>query len=146
MNPLSLLPPVADAQPPVIKRVFLSIGDQRQPLDNGAKVPPGRAEVVAEAYDLRQDVKFHWAIAPYSARLELDGKEVWKVVFDSIQAVDGRMVVDQSKLTLQGAYTHDSLMKCGAVELRPGNSHLILSVRDFAGNETTKEISFTVRD
>jgi hypothetical protein len=146
VNPLSLLPPVADTQPPVIKRVFLSIGEQRQLLDNGVKVPPGRAEVVAEAYDLRQDVRFHWPIAPYSARLNLDGKEVWKVVFDSIQAVDGHMVVGQTQLTLDAAYTPDSLMKCGAVELRPGNSRLILSVRDFAGNETTKEISFTVRE
>jgi len=146
VNPLTLLPPVADNQMPVIRKVYLSTGDVMEPLDNGSKVPAGRAEIIAEAYDLRQDVKFHWPIAPYSARLTFDGKELWKAVFDSLQAVDGRFTISATQLSVDTAYTRDGLLKCGTAELRPGSSRLILSVRDFAGNETTKEISFTVRE
>ncbi len=146
VNPLSLLPPIPDTQPPVIKRVYLSIGDQLHPLDNGAQVPAGKAGIVAEAYDLRQDVRFHWPIAPYGVRLNLDGKELWRVVFDSIQTVDGKLAITGAQLTVDAFYTADGFLRCGTVDLRPGNSHLILSVRDFAGNETTKEVSFSVRE
>ena len=146
INPLSLLPPVGDTQPPVIKKVILSVGDTLFPLENGAAVPAGRAVVLANAYDLRPDVKFFWPVAPYSVRLNIDGKELSRIVFDSLQAADGRMSLGSSKLTLADVYTGDALLKCGSVDLHAGTSHLILSVRDFVGNETTKEISFTVRE
>lgn len=146
VNPLSLLPPIPDKQPPVIKRIYLAVGEELRPLDNGAQVAAGKVSIVAEAYDLRQDVRFHWPIAPYGVRLNLDGKELWRVVFDSIQTVNGRLAITGAQLTVDAFYTADGLLKCGTVELRPGSSHLILSVRDFAGNETTKEVSFTVRD
>lgn len=145
VNPLSFLPPVADTQAPVIRRVLLSAGGTLIPLDDGAKVPAGHGEIIAEAYDLRQDVRFHWPLGLYGVRLELDGKEVARIVFDSLQVSDGRLALGGARLSLDSVYTGDGLVKCGAVDLRAGNSHLDLSVRNFAGNETTKEISFTVR-
>lgn len=146
LNPLSLLPPVADTQPPVIRRILLSVSDILVPLENGAKVPAGQAEIIAEAYDLRQDVRFHWPLGLYGIRLDVDGKEAARIVFDSLQVAGGRLAVGGTRLTLSGVYTADGLLRCGAVEMRQGNHHLILSARDFAGNETTKEISFTVRE
>lgn len=146
LNPLSLLPPVADTQPPVIKRVLLSAGDTVIPLTDGATVPPGQAEIIAEAYDLRQDVRFLWPLGLYGVRLDLDGKEVSRMLFDSLQVASGKLSLGGAKSTLDNVYTSEGLLRCGAVELRPGTSRLILSVHDFAGNETTKEISFTVRE
>ena len=146
VNPLSFLPPVADTQAPVIRRVLLSAGGTLIPLDNGAKVPAGQGQIIAEAYDLRQDVRFHWPLGLYGVRLEVDGKEVARIVFDSLQVSDGRLTLGGARLPLGSVYTGDGLVKCGGVDLRAGNSHLDLSVRNFAGNETTKEISFTVRE
>jgi len=146
VNPLSFLPPVADTQAPVIRRMLLSAGGTLIPLDNGAKVPAGQGEIMAEAYDLRQDVRFHWPLGLYGVRLELDGKEVARIVFDSLQVSEGRLVLGGTRLPFGSVYTSDGLVKCGAVDLRAGTSHLILSVRNFAGNEITKEISFTVRE
>ncbi len=146
VNPLSLLPPVAGTQRPVIKKILVSIGDSTVPLENGAQVPAGRAEIVAQAYDVREDVKFLWPLGLYGMRLSIDGKEVSKILFDSLQAVDGRLSLGAGKLPVAGVYTSDGFLRCAVVELRPGSSHLILSVRDFGGNETTKEISFTVRE
>ncbi|HVP19171.1 MAG TPA: M23 family metallopeptidase [Spirochaetia bacterium] len=146
LNPLSLLPQVASTQQPVIKRVLVSIGDTTVTLENGAKVPHGRAEVIAEAYDFRQDVKFLWPLGLYGVRMSLDGKEVSRILFDSLQEADGRLSLGSGKLPLGSVYTTEGLLRCGTVELRAGSSHLILSVRDYYGSETTKEFSFTVRE
>jgi hypothetical protein len=146
INPLSFLPPLPDSQPPVIRRVVLSVGDQIQPLENGVRVRPGQGEILAEAYDLREDVKFQWTLAPYSLSLGLDGKEIAKILFDSLQVSEGRMVLGASRLARENLYRADGLVRCGAVELRTGESRLRLAVRDFAGNETVREIAFTVRE
>jgi len=130
----------------VIKQVYVFANNTLIPLINGAAVPAGSALVIADAYDLRQDVRFLWPLGLYSARLDLDGKELTRIVFDSLQVVDGRLSLGQAKLPLGNVYTADGRLVCAAVQLRPGNSHLILSVRNFTGNETTKEISFTVRE
>jgi hypothetical protein len=146
INPLSILPPLADAQPPVIKRVLLSIGEQVQPLESGVKVRAGHGEILAEAYDLREDVRFHWPLAPYSVRFSLDGKEVARILFDSLLASDGRMVVGATGLTRENVYRGEGLLRCGVVELHAGESRLHIAVRDFAGNETVRDIPFTVAE
>jgi hypothetical protein len=146
INPLTFLPPLPDAQPPVIRRVFLSAGDQRLLLQNGAVVKPGKAAVLADASDLREDVKFSWPMAPYGVSLSLDGIQVARMALDSLQVSDGKTVVSGSLLDLTGVYGSDGLLRCGTIDLRAGESHLRVSVRDFAGNETSREISLTVRE
>jgi hypothetical protein len=144
INPLTFLPPLADTQAPVIRRLFLSVGDQRLPLQDGAVVKSGKATVLADAYDLREDVRFSWPLAPYSVVLNLDGAQVSKITFDSLQVVDGKMVVSGTSLDRSGVYGPDGLLRCGTIELRAGESHLRVAVRDFAGNETAREVSLTV--
>src|SRR5208337_3207148 len=146
INPLSILPPLPDTQQPIIKRVMLSVGEQVQPLESGAMVKAGHGEILVEAYDLREDVRFHWPLAPYSVRFSLDGKEVARILFDSILASDGKMVVGGTGLTRENVYREEGLMRCGAVELHAGESRLHISVRDFAGNETVRDIPFTVAE
>jgi hypothetical protein len=146
INPLTFLPPLADSQPPVIRRLFLSIGDQKLLLQDGTVVKPGKGMVLADASDLREDVKFSWQLAPYSVSLSLDGAQVAKMSFDSLQVSGGRMVVSGSALGRSDVYGPDGLLQCGTIELRAGESRLRVSVRDFAGNETAREISLTVRE
>ncbi len=146
VNPLSLLPPLADAQAPVIRRVVLAVGDRIHSLTPGSVVPSGRGAVLAEIYDPRADVKFLWPMAPYSIRLGLDGKEVAKLSFDSLQTLSGRTVLRGTRLAATDVYAADGLMRCGEIDLRPGTSHLLLTARDFAGNATSRELVFTVRD
>jgi hypothetical protein len=43
-------------------------------------------------------------------------------------------------------YRGEGLMRCGAVELHAGESRLQISVRNFAGNETVRDIPFTVAE
>jgi hypothetical protein len=146
VNPLSLLAPVADMQPPVIKSVGLRIGDSVRPLTAGTVVSAGSWEILSDIYDLREDVRYLWTLAPYSVHLTLNGKEVSKVVFDSIQATDGRMTMRATRLSVEDVYARDGLMRFGPVELREGETQIIIVARDFRGNEVSREISFSVRE
>jgi hypothetical protein len=146
INPLTFLPPLADAQPPVIRRVFLSMGGQKLLLQDGAVVKPGKAIVLADASDLREDVKFSWPLAPYSVSVSLDGAQAAKTAFDSLQVNDGKTVVSGPLLDRTGVYGSDGLLRCGTIDLRAGESHIHVSLRDFAGNETSREIGLTVRE
>jgi hypothetical protein len=144
INPLSILPPLADRQRPVIRGISLEIGQTVVQMKNGVLLPSGKGEFRAELYDPREDVRFLRPMAPYSVSIALNGKELSKIVFDSLQVKNGRMVVVGPALGVNDVYTPDGLVRCGTVELRGGESHLLLSVSDFAGNRTEKEIFFTV--
>jgi hypothetical protein len=146
VNPLSLLPPVADRQPPVVKRLALRTGDRVVDLVPGITVPSGPAEVLVETYDLREDVRFLWPLAPYAVRLALNGAEVSRIGFEALQVKDGRMVLQGTALSALDVYASERLMRLGTVELRRGESHLLAVARDIAGNESSREVFFTVRE
>ncbi len=146
VNPLALLPPLADRQAPVIRRVSLAVGDGHSPLEQGGEAVPGRAEVLAELFDPRADVSFLWPMAPHSVRLSLDGRELSRYSFDALQVTDGKTVLRGTRLTAADVYTDEGLMRLGMADLRAGASRLLLTARDFAGNETARDIVFTVRE
>jgi hypothetical protein len=146
VNPLSLLPPVADREPPVVRRLALRTGDRIVDLLPGVSVPSGQAEVLVEAYDVRGDVRFLWPLAPYAVRLEVNGAELSRLSFEALQVKEGRMVVQGTSLAAPDVYAADRLLRLGTVQLRGGESHLRAVVRDFAGNEASREVFFTVRD
>ncbi len=146
INPLTLLPTTPDTQPPVIRRVVLAVGNARQDLEPGASIAAGKVDVLAEIYDLREDVRFHAALAPYSVGLALDGKGISRILFDTLQVKEGRKVLGAAGISRADIYDPTGLVRCGRVELRAGASRLRLVARDFAGNETVKEVSFTVHE
>ena len=146
INPLAFLPPLADHQPPVIRHVLVAAGDQRQALENGAVLKPGSSEILVEVYDLREDVPFSWLLAPASVRVSVDGTEVSRISFDSLQVAEGRAVLSGTTLSLGRVYDSAGYLRCGSVELRPGASSLRISARDLAGNEAVKTISFSIHE
>jgi hypothetical protein len=146
INPLAFLPALADHQSPVIRHVFVEVGEERLPLDNGATLKPGPVEILAEAYDLREDVPFSWPLAPAAVSVSMDGVEIRRLSFDFLQVIDGKAVLDGGPLTRPRVYDPAGLLRCGTVELRTGESHLRIAARDLAGNETVKIISFSVHE
>jgi len=145
INPLSLFPPVADRDPPVVRRLALRFGERIVDLAYGITVPAGRAEVLVETYDVRGDVRFLWPLAPFTVRLELNGAEVSRIGFEALQVKEGRMVLRGTALAASDVYASARLLRLGTVELRGGESHLLAVVRDFAGNEVSRDVAFTVR-
>lgn len=146
VNPLAFLPPLPDRPPPVIRHVLLASGDQRQLLESRATLKQGRAEILVEVYDLREDVAFSWPLAPASVSASVDGVEVSRISFDSLQVVEGKAVLSGTTLSRGQVYDSAGLLRCGTVELRPGESQLRLAARGCAGNEAVKIISFSVHE
>jgi hypothetical protein len=146
VNPLALLPSLADNQPPMIRRVILAVGDQRQILTDGATIRSGKVDILADVFDLREDVRFSWPLAPYSVLVSIDGDEVARIYFDTLQVQGGRTVLGAHGPPREGLYDTDGLIRCATLDLRAGSSHLRITLRDFAGNETVKELALTVQE
>ena len=146
VNPLSFLPPRADHQAPVVRRVLLVVGDQSKALEPGIVMKPGRADVLAEVYDLREDVSFSWPLAPYSIVLSLNGADVSHLTFDSIQVKEGRSVIGVGMLSRDDVYDATGLVRLGSIDMHPGDARLKVTARDYAGNETSREFAFTVQE
>lgn len=146
LNPLAFLPAVTDRQPPVIRHVLLAAGETKVQLENGATVRPGRVEILVEAYDLREDVSFSWPLAPAVVSVSVDGAEISRISFDSLQVADGKAMLNGGPMARGAVYDPAGLLRCGTVELRTGESHLRITARDLAGNEAGKTISFSVRE
>lgn len=146
VNPLSLLPPVADREPPVVRRLALRIDGRTVELGPGVTVPSGPADVLVEAYDVRGDVRFLWPLAPYAVYVELGGAEAARIAFEALQAREGRMVLQGTSLAAADVFAADRLLRLGTVTLRGGESHLRAVARDYAGNEASREVFFTVRN
>ncbi len=144
VNPLQFLPPIPDRQAPVVHRLFARVGERRVPLEDKAVLQAGRTEILAEAYDLREDVAFRWPLGPAAVSLSLDGVEVSRISFDSLQVQQGRSVLSGSLRPRGQVWDAAGLLVCGSVDLRQGESQLRLAVRDLAGNEAVRTVSITI--
>ena len=168
INPLLLLPSIADNQAPKIRRLYLNDGQRLLELtDETAAVSlVGEVEVLAEVFDLREDVSFVSKFAPFQISLYQDGKEIQGITFDSLvrkspadvsgpaAQQDGitpdryaaQIVTAAGKKSFTAVYdsSADWLFRLGWLKLVPGDTSLLLVVRDFAGNESSKELQLRV--
>jgi len=138
LNPLTLLPPVKDKQPPIIKNVWMKTGDEEKKISGTDTVKPSRVEILAEIYDLREDVSFIWKLAPYMIVLYENGVESARITFNSIVKYSGKLVLSGSKRSFNDIYASDWIYRLGSIELLEGENHLLILVKDFAGNESTR--------
>jgi hypothetical protein len=139
LNPLMVLPPLVDHQPPVIARVLLRRDGVDTELGARTETVQGAAELLVEAYDLREDVTFRWRLAPYSAALAVNGRQVATMVLDSLRVgADG--VVDSAGRGWSALYAGPWLIDLGRIQVQGGETHIQVFVRDFAGNESSREL------
>ena len=144
LNPLQVLPPLPDRQPPRIRQIALQRREGLLEVRRAAEVPSGKAEVLLEAYDLREGVPFVWRLAPYRIVVNVNGKETLRLTFDSLGADGGRLVLGERRLPFEKVYESEWRYRMGSVELVPGDTELQVLVRDFAGNETSQEVRLRV--
>lgn len=139
LNPLSLLPQVPDSQPPIIKNVFLKVGDKIEKVSQIKNVKPSRAQILVETYDLREDVSFIWKLAPYVIILYENGAELGRITFNSITEHTGKLVLNGTDKSFNDVYKSDWTYKLNFIELLEGENHFLIVVKDFAGNETMRD-------
>jgi len=151
INPLAVLPPLPDRQTPVIKELQLRAGREPAVVRSGASFRQGTTEVLAQLYDLREDVPFAWRMAAYRISLYQDGREVAALRLDGLHEklrADGspRLALLESGLAFEELYQSEWLLRIGEVKLVPGQTTLSLFVADYAGNESSRDFLLTVTD
>jgi hypothetical protein len=150
INPLLVLPPLGDRQSPVVHEVFLRSGSELAALKNGAQVKPGSVEVLADVYDLREDVKFAWRLAPYRISLYQDGREIANLLMDGLheraaKTGGSELVLLQSNLGFRQVYDAEWLYRLGELRLIAGQTTLSVIAEDYAGNESTRDLLLRVQ-
>jgi hypothetical protein len=151
INPLAVLPPLSDRQAPVVKDLELRSGREPVPVRSGASFRQGTAQVLAQLYDLREDVSFAWRMAVYRVSLHQDGREVASLRLDGLHEKlrrDGTpaLCLLESGLSFDELYEGDWLLRIGEVKLVPGQTTLSLFVADYAGNESSRDFLLNVTD
>lgn len=144
LNPLMVLPLLRDVQPPVVVRAVLRRGDEMLELGKIPQATAGTAEMLIEAYDLRQDVPYRWRLAPYAIAVSVNGRQTSSVVFDSLRYSGARLTLGADRTAdsvLRGAW----LFSLGEIQLQLGEMHLQFFVRDYAGNESTREYFLSIK-
>jgi len=146
INPLLVLPPLTDRQAPVIRRLFMKGEGDLVDLREGDEIKTGEVHILAEIYDLRGDVSFIWKLAPYKILLYVNGQEVNQVSFNFLQAEEGRLVLSDTRDSYRELYVSDWIYKLGRLDLTPGETHMQVFARDFAGNVSQHEYFFQVKN
>jgi hypothetical protein len=148
VNPLKLLSERNDKSKPVIKNIYLKLADSDKKILSGRrqKVKTGNYSLIAQVYDICETSDYFSPTAPYSISVYLNGEEVIEVLYDSFVIENGKMVMSSNSLSADEYYISedDWTVNIGEINLIPGTIRLELSVKDFAGNETTRYRLLTV--
>ncbi len=89
VNPLLLLPPVADEKPPAIRSIVLSRGGDSFVLGDAKSLRQGNYSISLIVSDPSDAAWTAGPLAPYALRLSIDGTQAAKGVFDVARAVGG---------------------------------------------------------
>lgn len=145
LNPLTLLPPLSDSESPVIVSVSLERGKKLLPLGRSTVVPDGEAGLIVEVYDPSQYVDYFDPMAPYEVDAALNGQELFNITYDALKAKDGAVYLAESdKLTFANYYVSTWGVRLGTIALKSGQARLVITTRDFAGNEAVKSFDLSV--
>jgi hypothetical protein len=136
VNPLLVLPPLADDKPPVIRSLALTRSDKTYVLGETASLPQGTYKVSVDVADPASSSWVVGPLAPYVIRLSIDGVEATKYVFDIAKGSGGRLSlfalspVNASALrSKEGRYTLVERL------FSRGRSAIEVRVEDVAGNK-----------
>jgi hypothetical protein len=144
VNPLLLLPALADARRPVVEAPRLLRQGTEQQLGELTTAESGRVDIVARIYDVSEHLQFRNPIAPYHVVVLVNGEETFELRYDSLQEEEGKFLLSGAEeTTLSRLYYGQWDVRLGSLELMPGEYRMEILARDFAGTEATR--SFTVR-
>ena len=148
VNPLKLLSEGEDKTRPVIKKIILKNEDIsfQKELSRRERVKTGKYCLTAQVYDVCGDVDYFCPTAPYSISVYLNGEQVIEIKYDTLVRDGGKVVLADNSAPVEEYYTEndDWEVNIGEINLIPGTVRLEISVKDFAGNESTRDRLLTV--
>jgi hypothetical protein len=91
VNPLLVLPPLADGKPPAIRSLALSRGGRTYVAGEVPSLPQGTYRVSVDVVDPADSPWVVGPLAPFSIRISIDGVEAAKYVFDIAKGTRGKL-------------------------------------------------------
>ncbi|MDR1894751.1 MAG: hypothetical protein LBQ61_08745 [Spirochaetales bacterium] len=143
VNPLKILPPLADRIPPEVGEVFIRAGEEWRPLVAEQGLPWGDYELAAEIWDQSPDYPDHQPMAPYQVRVFINGRESFSQTFEGLEAEGGRLFLGsrRSRRRFEELYTSGGDFFLGRLQLSRGLTVLEIIAEDFQGNRSFKSLS-----
>ncbi len=136
VNPLLLLPALADKAAPAIRSAALVLGSKSYPLGETKVLPQGKYSVAVDASDLLESAWAGTASAPYFIRLVVDGAKAMELSFDVAGEKDGLLSLASDKpRPYREAYLPDGKIVLATRLFAAGRSVIQVLVRDYTGNE-----------
>ena len=136
VNPLLVLPPLADDKPPVIRSLALSKADRTYILGETKALPQGTYRISVDVADPADSAWVAGPLAPYSIRLAIDGVEARKYVFDTAKRSGGKLSLFALSPTDASALrTKDGRYYLAERLFSRGRAVIEVRVEDAAGNK-----------
>lgn len=136
VNPLLVLPPLADDKPPVIRSLALARSDKTYILGETASLPQGTYQVSVDVADPASSSWVAGPLAPYVIRLSVDGVEATKYVFDVAKGRGGKLSLFALSPVSAGALrTKDGRYTLAERLFSRGRTAIEVRVEDVAGNK-----------
>lgn len=143
VNPLLILPPLADDKPPVIRSLALSRGEKVYVLGGMVSVPQGTYKVSVDVADPADSSWTVGPLAPFSMRISIDGVEAAKDIFDVARASDGKLrLFALTPVAVDGLRTNEGRYSIAERLFTRGRTAIEVRVEDAAGNR--RSASWTV--
>ncbi len=146
VNPLVLLPPLADRVAPVIGEVALDDGTGTPvPLARGVRTAGRELVLIADIVDRGDPPAASAPMSPYEVKVSVNGKQVYQVQFAAIREQDGVMLLDPDReRSFEAFYSGERQLRLGPVPVEEGEALLEISATDLSGNTSRKSFSVTV--
>ena len=141
INPLSLLPRLADNRAPAIRSVTLVSGSQQLALGRDNRVRQGEWGIRVDAADLFPS---EGPSAPFQLAVLVNGSELANVRYDAAWAEDGALkAFSAAPVYIRDYILPDGRAGFGPVSLVRGTAHISVVASDFEGN--VREAHYTVQ-
>jgi hypothetical protein len=145
VNPLLVLPPLADDKPPVIRSLALSRAGKAYVLGEVASVPQGTYWISVDVADPADSAWTAGPLAPFRIRLSVDGIEAAEEVFDVAKGVGGElMLFALSPRASSGLRTKEGRYSLAERLFSRGRAALEVGVEDAAGNKRSASWTLVV--
>jgi|GEM_PF-963787 len=146
VNPVLLLPPLADNSAPAIRSVQLTGAANRFKLGDSKILPQGTYTVSADVSDVLSAAWTRNNAAPYYIRLMIDGEKTAEFTYDVASVREGRLIIsEKAPGNIEHYLEADGKLLLAKRFFSHGRSIIELVVRDYAGNESRMSWTLAVQ-
>lgn len=145
VNPLELLPDLADGSVPDIDGLYIERDGNTVRLEPRLRVMQGQWDFIIDTYDTSIVNGRIYPVAPYRVFVYVNGREEIALSFESLEEYGNDLVLSKSgRITDEQLYIDDWRLRLGKLQLQEGEVQLEVVVSDISGNEVAETMWISV--